>query len=199
MIYINTDAITNRTLKGVHTNTLAVIPTDNLTSSSQQRGGNFRISTGISKPRHVFVFLISDANIDAQTANPFLYNTFSDSTDPIHRLEIGIINLDNSIGGGTHWVCYRNVDNQFCEYFDSFGLIIPNEMKNYLHTSGKKNVYSSDEIQKRDSVLCGYWCLYYLLERQKRKSLLNVIHNTKFSFTDQMINHQFLTNYFKSM
>ena len=51
-------------------------------NSSQQRGGNFRISTGISKPRHVFVFLISDANIDAQTANPFLYNTFSDSTDP---------------------------------------------------------------------------------------------------------------------
>ena len=117
----------------------------------------------------------------------------------IHRLEIGIINLDNSIGGGTHWVCYRNVDSQFCEYFDSFGLIIPNEIKNYLHTGGKKNVYSSDEIQKRDSVLCGYWCLYYLLERQKRKSLLNVIHNTKFSFTDQMINHQFLTNYFKSM
>ena len=30
MIYINTDAITNCILKGVNTNTLAVIPTDNL-------------------------------------------------------------------------------------------------------------------------------------------------------------------------
>ena len=33
MIYINTDAITNCILNGVNTNTLAVIPTDNLTRS----------------------------------------------------------------------------------------------------------------------------------------------------------------------
>ena len=32
-IHINTDAITNRILNGVNTNTLAVIPTDNLTRS----------------------------------------------------------------------------------------------------------------------------------------------------------------------
>ena len=33
MIYINTDAITNSILNGVNTNTLAIIPTDNLTRS----------------------------------------------------------------------------------------------------------------------------------------------------------------------
>ena len=33
VIYINTDAITNSILNGVNTNTLAVIPTDNLTRS----------------------------------------------------------------------------------------------------------------------------------------------------------------------
>ena len=117
-------------------------------------------------------------------------------TQKIHKLETGIINLDDSTGRGSHWICYRNVDKQYCEYFDPFGLIMPNEIKNYLKTSGKKMVYSSDEIQERDSVLCGYWCLYYLLERQKGKSLLDVIHNPKFSFTNQMINHQFLINYF---
>ena len=73
----------------------------------------------------------------------------------IHRLETGIINLHNSIGRDSHWVYYRNVDKQFCEYFDPFGIIIPYEIKNYLKTSGKKTVYSSDEIQERDSVLCG--------------------------------------------
>ena len=51
-------------------------------NSSIQRSGNFQITSGISKPRHVFVFIINDANIGAQTANPFLYNTFSVSTDP---------------------------------------------------------------------------------------------------------------------
>ena len=48
-----------------------------ISNSSRQRNGNFKISTGISKARHVFGFIINDANIDAQTANPFLYNTFS--------------------------------------------------------------------------------------------------------------------------
>ena len=54
--------------------------------------------------------------------------------EKIHRLETGIINLDDSIGRGSHWVCYRNVDKQFCEYFDPFGLITANEIKNDLKT-----------------------------------------------------------------
>ena len=51
-------------------------------NSTTQRSGHFKISSGISKPRHVFVFIINDADIDSQTSNPFLYNTFSVSTDP---------------------------------------------------------------------------------------------------------------------
>ena len=51
-------------------------------NSTTQRSGHFKISSGISKPRHVFVFVINDAAIDSQTSNPFLYNTFSVSTDP---------------------------------------------------------------------------------------------------------------------
>ena len=51
-------------------------------NSSRQRTGHFKISSGISKPRHVFVFIINDADVDSQTSNPFLYNTFSVSTDP---------------------------------------------------------------------------------------------------------------------
>ena len=53
--------------------------------SSTQRAGHFNITSGVSKPRHVFVWIINDANIDDQTANQFLYNTFSVSTDP-HEL-----------------------------------------------------------------------------------------------------------------
>ena len=49
--------------------------------AGNQRVGNFKITNGISKPRHVFVFKINTANIESQTANPFLYNTFSVSTN----------------------------------------------------------------------------------------------------------------------
>ena len=51
-------------------------------NSTSQRAGHFKISSGILRPRHVFVFIINDADIDSQTSNPFLYNTFNVSTDP---------------------------------------------------------------------------------------------------------------------
>ena len=60
---------------------------------SKQSSGHFRITNGISKPRHVFVFIINNANIDNQLQNSFLYNTFSVSTNPrtLNRcyLEVG--------------------------------------------------------------------------------------------------------------
>ena len=37
------------------------------------------------------------------------------------KKECGIINLDDIQGPGTHWVCYRNINN-VVEYFDPFGL-----------------------------------------------------------------------------
>ena len=52
------------------------------------------------------------------------------------RKECGIVNLDDNQGHGTHWVCYRNIDS-IVEYFDPFGLIMPDEIYQYLLTSGK--------------------------------------------------------------
>ena len=74
---------------------------------------------------------------------------------------------------------------------------MPDEIKNYLERSGKKIVYSSDEIQERDSVCAVIGD--YLLERQKGRSLLDAVHNTKFSISDQMITHKVLINYLKLM
>ena len=107
------------------------------------------------------------------------------------RKECGIINLDDIQGPGTHWVCYRNIDS-VVEYFDSFGLIMPNEALRYFNTSKKHIVYSIDEIQNRNTVLCGYWCLHYLLERQRGNSILDVIHNPHFDND----NSDFIKEYF---
>ena len=65
-------------------------------------------------------------------------------------------------------------------------------LKKYLSTSGNQIIYSGDEIQERDSVLCCYWDLYYLIERQKGKSVLETIHNAEFSFTDQIVKSYFV-------
>ena len=97
---------------------------------STQNSGHFRITNGISKPRHVFVFFINNANINDQRYNPFLYNTFSISTNPrtltrshlevgngneyprlhykptedpsrVHRDVMKYVNANNDLQGGT--------------------------------------------------------------------------------------------------
>ena len=112
------------------------------------------------------------------------------------RKECGIINLDDMTGPGTHWVCYRNLDSVLgkpvVEYFDPFGLRMPNEALEYFRTARKRIVYSMDEIQNRNTVLYGYWCLYYLFERQRGNSILDVIHNPHFDND----NSDFIKEYF---
>ena len=76
---------------------------------------------------------------------------------------------------------------------------MPSEVKKYMATSGKRLVYSGDEIQEHDSVLCGYWCLYYLLETQKGRCILDTINNSEFDMSDTSVNHRFIINYFKNI
>ena len=90
---------------------------------------------------------------------------------------------------------YRNLEKDLVEYFDPFGLIMPHEVYHYLLTSGKSQIYSQDEIQNRNTVLCGYWCLYYLYERQKGKRILDVIRHKDFDED----NSDFITKYFSSL
>ena len=68
-----------------------------------------------------------------------------------------------------------------------------------MATSNKQIVYSGDEIQEHDSVLCGYEDLYYLLERQRGSSILQNIHNFKFDISDQSVNQRFIINYFRNI
>ena len=70
------------------------------------------------------------------------------------------------------------------------------EIKLYLSTSRKQIIYNRDEIQERNSVLCGYWYLYFLTKRQKGTSFLDTIHNPKSDPVNQHVNNHFLINYF---
>lgn len=74
------------------------------------------------------------------------------------RVECGIINLDDTFGSGTHWVCYLK-DGATKLYFDSFGLQPPLELQRYL---GKNIKYSTYEIQSPEQVICGHLCLRVL-------------------------------------
>ena len=124
------------------------------------------------------------------------------------KQEVGIINLDYKDGPGTYWVCYRNIEPNYCEYFDPFGLEMPEEVDTYLSQGlrpqippvwGFKGVspliyYSGYEIQLRTSV--GYSCIYYLNKREKGKTILKTIHNPNFDLNGQRVNNKYIKNYF---
>jgi len=77
------------------------------------------------------------------------------------KYECGIINLDNSIGNGTHWVAYYKTP-QITQYFDSFGnLHPPVEVIKYL---GDKIIYNYNKYQNFNSYNCGHLCLQFLFQ-----------------------------------
>ena len=77
----------------------------------------------------------------------------------------GIINLDSNNGPGTHWACY--VDSF---YFDPFGLPPP---ENILFIKR----YNTLQYQKKKiSVLCGYFCLFFIKKFQDRNSIYNILY-----------------------
>lgn len=90
-------------------------------------------------------------------------------TLPLHagiwQNETGIVNLDNSYGHGTHWVCYFKRKNKV-NYFDSFGnLRPPIELINYFYSSNQRSieiVYNYTRRQNMDAVNCGHLCLQFL-------------------------------------
>lgn len=79
----------------------------------------------------------------------------------IWRNETAIVNLDDSNGPGTHWVCYKKLMDSIY-YFDSFGnLPPPKELTKYF---GKvPNVlFNYDRRQQDESSVCGHLCLEFL-------------------------------------
>jgi hypothetical protein len=74
--------------------------------------------------------------------------------------ESAIVNLDTSLGEGTHWVCYKKIKNKVY-YFDSFGnLKPPLELQRYF---GDCDIYYNySRKQSYNSVICGHLCLQFL-------------------------------------
>ena len=82
-----------------------------------------------------------------------------DSKDHLHKTGCCIINLDDSVGNGTHWVATQIKKNSVI-YFDSFSMPPPTEFVNYAEKIGKEIIHNyGHPIQNLESVRCGYYCL----------------------------------------
>jgi len=103
---------------------------------------------------------------------------FASDTLPkkIKPAENGLVNLEKINSPGTHWVAYYNSPSRpTIEYFDSFGLVPSNRILKYLQTSGKPIVYNETQLQIRSSVRCGFYCLHFIQQRNRKKSYRQIL------------------------
>ena len=61
------------------------------------------------------------------------------------------------------------------EYFDSFGLVPPNEVIKYMKTTNKNIIYNDSQIQNMNSILCGYYCIYYIEKQNEGQTADEVL------------------------
>ena len=74
-----------------------------------------------------------------------------------------VCNLSPIKNPGTHWVCVFVPITGYVEYFDSFGLEPPKELKNFMgRNEFKKNI---EWIQGPLTTACGQYCMYYIYSR----------------------------------
>ena len=108
-----------------------------------------------------------------------------------------IINLDDRQSQGTHWVaCAPSHENRkILWYFDSFGMYYPKEYENRAKKDGMKVIYNTVPYQHIKSVLCGYYCIYFLHRWSLGEDYYDILQ--RFSINDTNYNERFIEKYFK--
>lgn len=109
-----------------------------------------------------------------------------------------IINLQNSYSGsGTHWACFI-IKKDIIIYYDSYGVPMPTDLLLffYRYKKGISIIYSIDQIQHYNSILCGYYCLYfhYYYSKSKLKDNKQILnkHNSYFVKQNRKLNDKIL-------
>jgi len=74
---------------------------------------------------------------------------------------------------GSHWVTTYVKDNVI-NYFDSFGMLLLQEMLNHAKRKSLTLLHQNNQIQNILITTCGYFCLYFLNEMKKGTSYLDL-------------------------
>jgi len=110
--------------------------------------------------------------------NSFFYGVYPCDLHPKLKKSIKtfsiIFNTGTSDTNGKHFVAiYSNPKRLY--YFDSFGDEPNAYIKEFIKNaqSGRQIVVNRKQIQNSDSVFCGYFCLAYLLSKDKSLHFFN--------------------------
>lgn len=104
-------------------------------------------------------------------------NTLAAHTFPICFLS----NTQPSTKSGEHWVAFYYSSEHSPEFFDSYGL-----HPSVYEFNFTPKIYNKRCLQKLDSNVCGQYCVYFLYQRVRGKSLQEIV--APFSLDDRSWN-----------
>lgn len=102
-----------------------------------------------------------------------------------------VINLDPAHLPGSHWVAVYMMSPKRCEYFDSYGLppLVENIERFIFRNSGKCH-FNRQRIQGDFSFVCGHYCIAFIKNRARKRSMKYFI--SKFSKSDLRKNDNYI-------
>lgn len=105
-----------------------------------------------------------------------------------------IVNLDSRKEPGSHWVAIYFDKNGQAEFFDSFGFSpsIDRSILSFIKRNSIIWSYNAQQLQNQRTIVCGQYCVFYLINRCQQKSLKKIIS----VFTSNTLkNDRFVKNY----
>ena len=118
--------------------------------------------------------MMNTVQIDAILRSDFMTKHLFHGVFPMDMLPskcegMYVINTDEHDEPGEHWVAVYNN-----EYFDSFGL--PPQDDRILQFMGHDVTFNTVQMQQLLTNACGFYCVYYLLERARGNSMDDIVH-----------------------
>ena len=108
-----------------------------------------------------------------------------------------VTNLDEYENTGTHWIALFVKTNEAI-YFDSFGIEhIPKEINKFINNDTTKSSAIARiksnivRIQAYDSIMCGYFCIEYMLKGKTLLDYTNLFSPNDFKKNDQVVKRIF--------
>lgn len=95
--------------------------------------------------------------------------------------EAWIINTNKKTEPGKHWVAFYISSKRDGEFFDSNGgkpSFYSDRSHDFFFINNGINLkYNGKQLQNKDSEACGYYCVYYLVNRCRGLQMDGIIHN----------------------
>lgn len=122
--------------------------------------------------------------------------TYSKDELPPIKNRFYIINMSDLVEKGTHFIMVYNCRLNYCIYYDSFGVLPPQDVMKFMFSTGKTIIYNDTQQQSLTSSLCGYYCCYVIDKLQnglQPSSIMKTIEKKTPDENDSIIKKYFIT------